>query len=135
MKLAVGIDDLEALSVRQRQLRRHGGRPNPFHITRMMPRRASEILSGGSLYWVIKGHFACRQGLVGIERVTLDDGRAACRRDLDPTLIPVRALARRPFQGWRYLAGEDAPKDVSSDDQGARLPAELRVSLSDLGLL
>ena len=34
------------------------------HTTRMVPKRADEIVDGGSLYWVIRGQLACRQRLL-----------------------------------------------------------------------
>lgn len=99
----------------------------------MRPRRAEELLQGGSLYWVIDGLVSVRQRLVGIVPVTADDGTEKCRLDLDPELVPVTPVARRPFQGWRYLKDEDAPADLPATAGGDG--AELLRELSRLGLL
>lgn len=99
----------------------------------MYPRRAEEILDGGSIYWVIQGHFSVRQRIVGIEPVTANDGTRKCKLDLDPEHIPVEPLAKRPFQGWRYLTATDAPRDL---DLGAGDDSQqLARALSELGLL
>jgi hypothetical protein len=59
VKLCVGADGVEDLASWQAQRMRLAeaeGRPaTPRHVTRMWPRRAPEILRGGSLYWVFKG--------------------------------------------------------------------------------
>ena len=98
----------------------------------MFPRRAEELLDGGSIYWVIQGYYTVRQRLVGIESVTADDGTSKCRLDLDPELIPVDPHPKRPFQGWRYLPGEDAPADIEAESGDSQ---RLLRALSELGLL
>ena len=49
----------------------------------------------------------------------------------------VRPVPRRPFQGWRYLADDDVPADLTSakGDQVAEMPQKLRRELAELGLL
>ncbi|MFK8036319.1 MAG: DUF1489 family protein, partial [Hyphomicrobiales bacterium] len=43
---------------------------------------------------------------------------------------------KRPFQGWRYLRGEDAPADITADAQSLKdMPDEMREELLELGLL
>ena len=59
LKLCVGINGVGHLKARQRvrlKARAEAGEP-PYltHVTRHMPRRAAELLDGGSLYWVIRG--------------------------------------------------------------------------------
>ena len=51
--MAVGIADLDDLRrVRAARIAQLGG---SFVFTRNHPRRAEEVLRGGSLYWVIRG--------------------------------------------------------------------------------
>lgn len=99
----------------------------------MFPRRKEELLTGGSIYWVIQGYISVRQQLLDVVEVTAADGTRKCRLDLDPVLIPVDPVAKRPFQGWRYLKAEDAPVDLkraANDDD-----LLLRRRLAELGLL
>ena len=88
--------------------RRLGRKYEQKHTTRMVPKRIAD-LDGGSLYWVIKGIVACRQPLLGVKPFTDKDGIGRCHLLLDPVVIPVEPRPSRPFQGWRYLAGKDAP--------------------------
>ncbi|KAB1074680.1 DUF1489 family protein [Methylobacterium planeticum] len=141
IKLSVGpasIEDLAARQARQRSEALNAGRdPAPFHATRMLPKRHGEIVGAGSIYWVIKGTLSCRQGITAIEPFTGTDGIARCRIVLDQTIVPVAPRSYRPFQGWRYLAAEDAPTDLDQAAVGdlARMPEALRRELVSLGLL
>ena len=65
-----------------------------------------------------------------------DDGRVeACAIVLDPDVIRTRALPRRPFQGWRYLAAGDAPEDLGEGRaQEDVLPPKLAAALADIGV-
>ena len=140
VKLCVGaasIADLaEWQAIRGHTIKR-GGRKVAFHRTFQKPTRDKDLLNGGSLYWVIKSTILVRQYLVGFEDGTKDDGSPCCLVLLDTTLIPVRPVPRRAFQGWRYLTSDDAPPDLKagSIDQVASMPAQMRKTLSDLGLI
>ena len=72
IKLCVGCDSIAELAdwqkSRLKQLRAKGKRPELVHVTRMTPKRSAELLEGGSLYWVIKGHIAARQKLLAYSR-------------------------------------------------------------------
>ncbi len=113
------------------------GHPAPLaHITRMTPRRADELLDGGSLYWVIRGQVLVRQKLLDIIRFTDSEGIGRCKLALDPELVHVHPQPRRAFQGWRYLKPEDSPQDIASDEKSlTEMPAEMRASLIEMGLL
>jgi hypothetical protein len=78
LKLCVGCDsilDLEEWIEEQRLLHNRLGQPyEQRHTTRMIPRRAAEIVGQGSLYWVIKGQVSCRQVLKAIEPFTDAEG-------------------------------------------------------------
>lgn len=141
LKLCVGaqsIGDLEEWIEENRILMRRLGRAyEQAHTTRMVPKRADEIVGAGSLYWVVKGQIACRQRVTAIEPFTDVDGVGRCRLVLEPVVIPVSPRPCRPFQGWRYLADKDAPADLGAGATGevGEMPEALRRELAELGLL
>ena len=53
MKLAVGARDIA--HVREFQAERAAREPPLRHRTRHFPRRAEELIAGGSIYWVVAG--------------------------------------------------------------------------------
>lgn len=132
MKLCVGCDSPADLDAWQRARWPEGP---ARHVTRMWPRREAELLAGGSIYWVFKGVMQARQRLLGLEEVTGEDGIARCALVLAPGLVRTMPLARRPFQGWRYLKGEDAPPDLPEGRESEpALPPEIARALSEMGL-
>lgn len=136
VKLAVGIRDLAHLA--ERQTARAVSDPPLRHQTRMFPRRAEEIVAGGSIYWVVTGVVLVRQRILGIRQEAWDDATACAGLILDPKLVQVEARPMRPFQGWRYLAADDAPPDLESSRPGrgeAAMPPALRRELATLCLL
>ena len=140
VKLCVGADsiaDLEGwIAGRLAAARARKLEPVHAHVTRMAPRRAGELLDGGSLFWVIKGQIAARQTLLGVTPFVDADGVGRCRLTLEPIVAPVVPVPRRPFQGWRYLEHADAPPDLSGiRDDRAVMPEPLRRELRGLGLL
>ena len=70
LKLCVGVDTVQELEdwikVRLKEKRKKGEKPEHIHTTRMVPKRADEIVDGGSLFWVIKGQILCREKLLAI---------------------------------------------------------------------
>src|SRR3954470_4792468 len=110
-KVAVSCAQLETLRRRQESRIRDGVVPI---VTRFMPKRADELV-GGSIYWIVKHRITARQTILGFDRRE-EDGRPVVR--LHPELVLVRALPRRAHQGWRYLAAEDAPLDLTGDETG-----------------
>lgn len=140
IKLCVGIESPEQLArVQEAQLARAQaelGRRVAWHVTRQTPRRRAELLDGGALYWVIQGRVQARQRLLDVRPIRDSSGRPHCVLELDPALVRTRALAHRPFQGWRYLPAERAPADVAgARDDTADMPDWMVRELSDLGLL
>ncbi len=100
--------------------------------TRQTPKRAAELTESGSLYRVFKGLILCRQAILAVE--TVGEGQAArCEILLDPEIVRVAPTPRRPFQGWRYLPGEDAPADLSSIGDMESAPPTLMARLRDIG--
>ena len=128
IKLCVGCDSVEELRAWRAERARRG--IAPIVPTRQTPKRAAELLDGGSLYWVIKGVILVRQPIVKI--VTLESGVQPCRIDLAPELILTVPQPRRPFQGWRYLDAKDTPPDLPTDE-GAETPQELARQLREIG--
>jgi hypothetical protein len=134
LKMCVGVGEIDELRHWQRRRLKEEGRL--CHYTRNMPKRADELLDGGSLFWIIRGQIRVRQRLKKIERHTDDDGWTGCALVLDRKLVPVMPRPVRAMQGWRYLEEEAAPVDLAQalgkgDDLPPRLVAELRA----LGLL
>ncbi|WP_428029888.1 DUF1489 family protein [Ancylobacter sp.] len=139
LKLCVGaesIEDLEAWIAENLASKAARGQPaEQAHTTRMVPTRTSELLEGGSLYWVVKGEVACRQVLTGIRPFVDGDGIRRCHLVLDPVVHRVEPRPNRPFQGWRYLADKDVPPDIAAGRDAPLFPDELRRELRSLGLL
>ena len=136
VKLAVGVKDPGHLAEIQR--RRAAADPPLRHQTRSFPKRAAELTDGGSIYWVITGAVLVRQRVLDVTEDVWDDGTRCTGLVLDPTLVRVEARPMKPFQGWRYLAPDDAPADLP---EGGRisgiedLPPALRRDLRALALL
>ena len=140
LKLCVGaasIDDLVQWQAGRLAAARRARQPDEiFHTTRMVPKRVSELVDGGSLYWVIKGQIAARQNLLEVRPFTDTDGIGRCRLVLGHAVTPVLPRPFRAFQGWRYLAAKDAPLDIGGGTADvAQMPEPLRRELAELGLL
>lgn len=134
-KLCVGTETVEDLAVWQEMRRQHWPDNLPRHITRMWPKRSEELLNGGSLYWVFKGVILARQRILALEERRGEDGIARCALVLDPGLVRTEGAPRRAFQGWRYLAPEDAPRDLPEGrEHDSDLPEDLARALADIGL-
>ena len=135
VKLCVGAERVEDLV--DWQARTRGQNPDglPRHVTRMWPRRAGEVLAGGSLYWVIKGVILARQRILRLDEVPGADGITRCGIVLDPTVVRTEAMPKRPFQGWRYFRPEDAPRDLPQGRQkDENLPPALMAALAEIGV-
>jgi hypothetical protein len=140
IKLCVGcdsVDDLKSwVASRLKEMKRRGQAAEHIHTTRMVPKRAEELCDGGSLYWVIRGQVMCRERIVDLRPFVDKDGIGRCRIVLDGKIRLVVPRPYRAFQGWRYLAGEDAPADLERSARGAAtMPEHMRRELSELGLL
>ena len=138
IKLAVGVDDLahmKKVQAARRKQRRQSPRSPHWVYTRNFPRRAEELLAGGSLYWVVRGVIRCRQELVGFEQdFDREEARKYCRIKVRRTLITPAPQACRAFQGGRYFEPDDAPPDLSRGDT-RDVPPEMAAELKRLGLL
>jgi len=140
IKLSVGTEsvaDLEDwIQQKLKAQKKRGKKPERIHTTRMVPKRADELTSGGSIFWVIRGQIMCRERILDIRPFTDKDGIHRCRLVLDPKCVLVEPRPRSAFQGWRYLEDREAPRDLSRAAPGAaRMPEQMRRELRDLGLL
>ncbi len=135
-KLAVGVRDIEHL--RELQAERARRSPPLRHRTRMFPRRREEVIDGGSMYWVINGSMLVRQRILDIVEDRRDDGTACTGLVLHPKLVPLTGRPTKPFQGWRYLRPDEAPRDLVLGRHARgedALPPALRRELQVLCLL
>lgn len=135
IKLSVGTETVDGLESWQnsRAARTKGG--SPCHVTRMWPKRESELLAGGSIYWVIKGVVQARQRILRLEEHDHGDGVRRCALIFDPALIRVQPITKAPFQGWRYLKPQDAPPDLPQHRaREESLPPKLSAALAEIGV-
>lgn len=134
LKLSVGSESVEQLvdwQARRSQQRRDG---RYYHVTRMWPKRAGELLDGGSIYWVIQGVILARQNIAAFEELIGEDGIRRCAIFLDAEVIRTEATPKRPFQGWRYLEPGNAPRDLTSGKAEGGLPPALAAALAEIGV-
>jgi hypothetical protein len=135
LKLCVGADSVEDLADWQAANAHRWAAGCAVHVTRMWPKREAEVVSGGSLYWVIKGVILARQRIVALERVQGGDGIERCALVLDREIIRTEAAPRRPFQGWRYLNPAESPRDLPKGrEKDDALPPSLAQALAEIGL-
>jgi len=135
IKLSVGTEDVADLARWHADPRAQTADGLPRHITRMWPKRADEVMGGGSIYWVIKGVILCRQRVLRLDEVIGGDGIRRCAIVLDPELHRTEPTQRRAFQGWRYLDPAQAPADLTVARKGEdRLPPELSAALAAIGV-
>lgn len=143
VKMAAGVASLANLKARQKKyLKRIAsgpGAPALRYRTRNMPKRAEEILDGGSIYWVFRGHIRARQAIKAISQKRDREGRSYCELRLGRLIVPTVPRPHRAIQGWRYLEETDAPPDLKSGGKEAAavaaLPEALAEELRELGLL
>jgi len=136
LKLCVGVESIDHLTdIRKgREQMLPDGTPYNYHITRFRPKRAAEILDGGSIYWVIKGFIQLRQRIIALDRIETDTG-VKCKIIMDTALIRTESQPRRPHQGWRYLENADAPRDIPATEKADDMPPDLSMALREMGLI
>jgi len=136
LKIAQGIESPVALRrAQQRRLRSAAkGQGRLAHFTRNRPVRAAELLAGGSIYGVLRGHSSVRQRLLEMVDATNARGTQGVELVFHPELVTTEPRRHRAFQGWRYLDANLAPPDRATViDPG--LPDSLARDLYRLGLL
>ena len=131
IKLCVGAETVEDL-LGWRRANRAAGEAEWKVRTRQTPKRAEELVEGGSIYRVFKGAILCRQPILRID--TTGEGRESrCQIVVAEEVVRVAPTARRPFQGWRYLPRHEAPPDLETGDGAEAVPSELALKLRELG--
>lgn len=140
VKMAVGIESVDHLidvqAERFRQADQAGGAGVLRHLTRNTPRRAEEVLDGGSIYWIIKGYIRARQAITEFGEAMGRNGRPRCALILDPHLVRTELVPHRPMQGWRYMDPLAAPKDLSRKSAAkTSMPGDMEAELRALGLI
>ena len=136
VKICVGAKVVHDLWLWQKERQTSDKNSKIMHITRMRPQRENELLNGGSIYWVFKGLILARQEVMSLQECRGADGILRCGLILNPQLFLTYPVKKRPFQGWRYLKSSDAPKDLEKYSPGNdRLPNELKIAMSELGLV
>ena len=100
--------------------------------TRYLPKRAEEIVGGGSLFWVYKHQLVARSEILRFEEA--EGGRTHIV--ISTRLIDVYPVPKRAHQGWRYLEDKDAPRDLADVEvAGDVIPGKLASDLARLGLV
>lgn len=138
LKVAAGISSIEQLrDVVERYSYEDEELGHIMHMSsRNTPKRADEILDGGSMFWIIKRNVVARAPIIAIRKIERDDGKSACQMCIRPEIIPTVPQPKRGFQGWRYYKPDDAPDDliIGESEAGTGSP-ELAQELQKLGLL
>ena len=99
--------------------------------TRYLPKRHAELV-GGSLFWILKGQLVFRSPILGFEAA--EGGKTHIV--ISTRLIPLYPNPCRAHQGWRYLADQNAPRDLAEgEDAGEAMPGKLASDLARLGLV
>ena len=99
--------------------------------TRYLPKRHAELI-GGSVFWIFKRQLVARSQILRFGEA--EAGRTAIV--VGSRLIDVLPKPHRAHQGWRYLADEDAPRDlIDGEVVGDVMPGKLAGDLARLGLV
>lgn len=140
MKLAPGVESramMQSWIDRERAFSLSQGLGDTVFLeTRNAPKRAEELLDGGSLYWVWKSQIMARQAIRSIEVKTDGANRKFCVIGLDPELVEVAPAPRRPYQGWRYAGADSVPPDLAANVNDLEgMSDEMKAELSRIGIL
>lgn len=138
LKPALQCADIYEFAARQTgwQMQHKGKTVYPVWTSRK-PTREADLLEGGSVFWIIKGQVQCRQDIWDIIDYKAEgDEKKSFLILCNPQLIRTQDLARKPFQGWRYLTPPNCPPDIGPiDANDERPPPEIEKELRAAGLL
>ena len=131
IKLCVGCDsvaDLEDWIKQKLEGEKETRRQEPEHIhtTRMVPKRADELIDGGSLFWVIRGQITCRERILDIRPFTDKDGIGRCQRRARRQSRAGRAAPALGLPGLALSRGQG--RAARSVARGARRRQDARAS-------
>lgn len=138
LKVAAGIGSLEHLrDVVQRYAYQDPELGPIMHMSsRNRPKRADEIVEGGSMFWIIKRTVVARAPIIAIREEERFDGKTGCQFCIRPEIFATVPQPKRGFQGWRYYKDEDTPDDlITGDSDAGKGSPELAQELQELGLL
>lgn len=130
-KVAYGAQSLEDLHAWF-----HARGAEAFLTTRYLPKRHLEIAGPhggrGSLFWIHKHQLVCRSPILRFEEA--EGGRTHIV--ISTRLIDLHPSPKRAHQGWRYLADQDAPRDLAEGESpDMAMPGKLAADLARLGLV
>lgn len=129
IKLVVGLSTVEEFEQNQpRYLVDYNDKKANVVTTRHRPKQAEELLHDGSLYRVMKNTILFRQKIIGFEEAEFIDKGRMCLIMCDPQIIRTLPTPRRPFQGWRYLKGDDAPSDLDGFSADAEESGDIELA-------
>ena len=131
------LEDLaEWQAERRKEMRAKGQKPKTRTLLRNFPTRQEELLDGGSIYWIVKGHIRARQRILDIQQNADPESRRRCVLVLETKITPTMPYPVRARRGWRYLEPNDVPPDLDKAGKGVdKLPETLAAELRELGLL
>lgn len=138
LRMAAGLTELSELhGYIQKEKRKEKGLGEVSSIyTRNTPKRMADLLEGGSVFNIMRSMIQCRRKILDIRSTKGRDGTQYCEIVLEAQLYRVMPVRFKPFQGWRYLEPEKAPKDLGiyqgGDDD---IPEEMADDLRAAGLL
>ena len=75
-----------------------------------------------------------RQRIIRQDEVDRGDGVRRCGIVLDPDVVRTEGVPKRPYQGWRYLDGKNAPRDLARGRANDDLPPQLMAALAEIGV-
>jgi hypothetical protein len=138
LKPALKVNDLYEFAQRQKtRWMEHGGDLVYPVWTSRKPAREEALLDGGSLFWIVKKQIQCRQSVLSIiDYESGEDEKPSYLILCSPELVRVEPARKKPFQGWRYLEPDNAPKDLGAiavmDEPP---PPQMEKALREAGLI
>lgn len=139
LRTGVGVESIDHLHELQSHFKTREddqGQVVVVLTTRNTPTRANELMSGGSVYWIIKRQIQARQKILDVSTIKDEDGKNMCQILLEPQIHRLSPLPHKHIQGWRYLDHDKAPKDAGLYIVGEeQAPEDMAAELRELGLL